>query len=78
MNAPTEMPAPLNFTDNAASKVKELIAEEGNPELKLRVFVTGGGCAELMKGAGHRAPRPFSCTFNAGRWRRGCAGRGRR
>ena len=33
MNAPTEMPAPLNFTDNAASKVKELIAEEGNPEL---------------------------------------------
>jgi iron-sulfur cluster insertion protein len=41
MNAPTEMPAPLNFTDSAASKVKELIAEEGNPELKLRVFVTG-------------------------------------
>ena len=50
MNAPTEMPAPLNFTDNAASKVKELIAEEGNPELKLRVFVTGGGCSGFQYG----------------------------
>ena len=44
MNAVTEMPAPLVFSDNAASKVKRLIEEEGNPELKLRVFVTGGGC----------------------------------
>jgi iron-sulfur cluster insertion protein len=50
MNAPTEMPAPLNFTDNAASKEKELIAEEGNPELKLRVFVTGGGCSGFQYG----------------------------
>ncbi len=50
MNSPTEMPAPLNFTDNAASKVKELIAEEGNPELKLRVFVTGGGCSGFQYG----------------------------
>jgi iron-sulfur cluster insertion protein len=50
MNAPTEMPAPLNFTDTAASKVKELIAEEGNPELKLRVFVTGGGCSGFQYG----------------------------
>ena len=50
MNAPTEMPAPLNFTDNAAAKVKELIAEEGNPELKLRVFVTGGGCSGFQYG----------------------------
>lgn len=50
MNAPTEMPAPLNFTDSAASKVKELIAEEGNPELKLRVFVTGGGCSGFQYG----------------------------
>ena len=40
-----EMPAPLVFTDSAASKVAELIAEEGNPELKLRVFVQGGGCS---------------------------------
>ncbi|MFZ5463862.1 MAG: iron-sulfur cluster insertion protein ErpA, partial [Pseudomonadota bacterium] len=42
MNAVTEMPAPLVFTDAAAAKVKDLIDEEGNPELKLRVFVTGG------------------------------------
>ena len=45
MNAVTEMPAPLNFTDSAAYKVKVLIDEEGNPDLKLRVFVTGGGCS---------------------------------
>jgi iron-sulfur cluster insertion protein len=33
------MPAPLVFTDSAAAKVKDLVDEEGNPELKLRVFV---------------------------------------
>ena len=46
----TEMPAPLLFTDSAAAKVAELIAEEGNPELKLRVFVTGGGCSGFQYG----------------------------
>jgi iron-sulfur cluster insertion protein len=50
MNAPTEMPSPLLFTDSAANKVKELIIEEGNPELKLRVFVTGGGCSGFQYG----------------------------
>ncbi len=50
MNAVTEMPAPLNFTDAAADKVKELILEEGNPDLKLRVFVTGGGCSGFQYG----------------------------
>jgi iron-sulfur cluster insertion protein len=50
MNAPTEMPSPFNFTDSAANKVKELILEEGNPELKLRVFVTGGGCSGFQYG----------------------------
>ena len=34
----TEMPVPILFTDSAAAKVADLIAEEGNPELKLRVF----------------------------------------
>ena len=34
-----EMPAPLIFTDSAAAKVADLVAEEGNPDLKLRVFV---------------------------------------
>jgi len=41
---------PLVFTDNAASKVRELIEEEGNAELKLRVFVTGGGCSGFQYG----------------------------
>ena len=50
MNAPSEMPAPILFSDSAAGKVKELIAEEGNPELKLRVFVTGGGCSGFQYG----------------------------
>jgi iron-sulfur cluster insertion protein len=50
MNAPTEMPAPLVFTDNAANKVKQLIDEEGNLELKLRVFVSGGGCSGFQYG----------------------------
>ena len=50
MNAVTEMPAPFVFTDNAAEKVKNLIEEEGNPELKLRVFVTGGGCSGFQYG----------------------------
>jgi iron-sulfur cluster insertion protein len=40
----------LVFTDSAANKVKELIIEEGNPELKLRVFVTGGGCSGFQYG----------------------------
>ena len=50
MNAVTEMPAPLLFTDNAAAKVKQLIDEEGNTDLKLRVFVSGGGCSGFQYG----------------------------
>ena len=54
MNAVTDVvadvPAPLIFTDNAAGKVRELIEEEGNNELKLRVFVTGGGCSGFQYG----------------------------
>ena len=50
MNAVTEMPSPLVFTDSAATKVKKLIDEEGNPDLKLRVFVTGGGCSGFQYG----------------------------
>src|SRR5919206_347777 len=46
----TEMPAPLIFTDSAATKVAELVAEEGNPDLKLRVFVQGGGCSGFQYG----------------------------
>ncbi|MEZ5661667.1 MAG: iron-sulfur cluster insertion protein ErpA [Burkholderiaceae bacterium] len=50
MNAVTEMPDPLVFTESAASKVKELIEEEGNDALKLRVFVQGGGCSGFQYG----------------------------
>jgi iron-sulfur cluster insertion protein len=41
---------PLIFTDSAANKVKQLIEDEGNPELKLRVYVTGGGCSGFQYG----------------------------
>ena len=41
---------PILFTDSAAAKVADLIAEEGNPELKLRVFVQGGGCSGFQYG----------------------------
>ncbi|MDQ7990642.1 MAG: iron-sulfur cluster insertion protein ErpA [Candidatus Dactylopiibacterium sp.] len=44
------MPDPLVFTDSAANKVKELIEEEGNEALKLRVFVSGGGCSGFQYG----------------------------
>ena len=49
-SAPTDVAAPLIFTDSAAAKVAELVAEEGNPALKLRVFVQGGGCAGFQYG----------------------------
>ena len=47
---PSAMPSPLLFTDSAASKVKALIDEEGNPDIKLRVFVQGGGCSGFQYG----------------------------
>ena len=50
MNAAVEMPSPLHFSDSAASKVRQLIDEEGNPDLKLRVFVQGGGCSGFQYG----------------------------
>lgn len=42
--------APVNFTEAAASKVSGLIDDEGNPELKLRVYITGGGCSGFQYG----------------------------
>jgi iron-sulfur cluster insertion protein len=50
MNAVTDLPIQLVFTENAANKVKQLIDEEGNTELKLRVFVSGGGCSGFQYG----------------------------
>ena len=51
MDLTVENPGPtLIFTRSAAAKVAELIAEEGNPNLKLRVFVQGGGCSGFQYG----------------------------
>lgn len=41
---------PFLFTDSAAGKVRELIDEEGNANLKLRIFVSGGGCSGFQYG----------------------------
>lgn len=43
-------PNSLAFTANAAAKVRELVEDEGNDELKLRVFITGGGCSGFQYG----------------------------
>ena len=40
----------INFSESAANKIAELIAEENNPNLKLRVFVQGGGCSGFSYG----------------------------
>lgn len=51
MSAPEVfVPQALNVTANAAAKVASLIEEEGNPDLKLRVYVTGGGCSGFQYG----------------------------
>lgn len=47
---PEHMPAMLEFTAQAAATVANLILEEGNPALKLRLFVTGGGCSGFKYG----------------------------
>lgn len=44
------MPSGITFTDAAAAKVQELILEEGNPALKLRVYISGGGCSGFQYG----------------------------
>ncbi|MCC4799758.1 iron-sulfur cluster insertion protein ErpA [Enterovibrio norvegicus] len=41
---------PLQFSETAANKVKTLIQEEENPNLKLRVYITGGGCSGFQYG----------------------------
>jgi iron-sulfur cluster insertion protein len=46
----TAPPPPIIFTDAAATKVSQLIAEEDNPQMKLRVFVSGGGCSGFQYG----------------------------
>lgn len=48
MNSETD--TPLIFTDAAAARVRALLDEEGNPNLRLRVYVTGGGCSGFQYG----------------------------
>ncbi|MGB0894456.1 MAG: iron-sulfur cluster insertion protein ErpA [Parashewanella sp.] len=50
MTEQTDAAMPIKFSDTAASKVKELLEEEQNPALKLRVYVTGGGCSGFQYG----------------------------
>lgn len=53
MSDPTEVETsalPLQFTEAAARKVKVLISDEENPEMKLRVYITGGGCSGFQYG----------------------------
>ena len=44
-------PNEIRLTDNAASKVRALVEDEGNPGLKLRVYITGGGCSGFQYGS---------------------------
>lgn len=46
----SHIPSPMIFTDAAATKARALVEEEGNPELRLRVYVTGGGCSGFQYG----------------------------
>ena len=49
-SADTESEAPLVFTAAAAAKVAELVAEQDNPKLKLRVYIEGGSCSGMQYG----------------------------
>lgn len=61
-------PGALVFTDAAALKVKELLADEDNPDQVLRVFVTGGGCSGFKYGFNfdERPAEDDTCVANAG------------
>ena len=57
---------PIQFTDSALSKVRELIEDEGNADLKLRVYVSGGGCSGFQYGfAFDEAPNDDDMVFEA-------------
>ena len=50
MSVEAYTPSPINVSPSAVAKVKALVEEEGCPDLKLRVFVTGGGCSGFQYG----------------------------
>jgi iron-sulfur cluster insertion protein len=49
-NMETFIPQPITITDNAVNKIKALIEEDSNENIKLRVYVTGGGCSGFQYG----------------------------
>ncbi|MDR5903932.1 iron-sulfur cluster insertion protein ErpA [Franzmannia qiaohouensis] len=49
-SAESFVPRPMFLSDSAQARLRELISEEGNPTLKLRVYVTGGGCSGFQYG----------------------------
>ena len=49
--AETFNPSGINLSDRAVQKVRDLVTEEENDELKLRVFITGGGCSGFQYGS---------------------------
>ncbi len=50
MSETQAMPVALTFTEAAATKVRELIEEENSPDMKLRVYISGGGCSGFQYG----------------------------
>ena len=50
MSAEFYTPSPIKITDSAVRKIRALVEDEGAPELKLRVYVTGGGCSGFQYG----------------------------
>ena len=50
MTEPVTPLADIEFSDAAARKVRELVLDEGNPDLKLRVYISGGGCSGFQYG----------------------------
>jgi iron-sulfur cluster insertion protein len=50
MEEQLEQPKLVTMAPGAVAKIKELIAEENNPNLKLRMFVSGGGCSGMQYG----------------------------
>jgi iron-sulfur cluster insertion protein len=50
MEEQLEQPQLVTMNPGAIAKIKELIAEENNPNLKLRMFVSGGGCSGMQYG----------------------------
>ena len=49
-NVKTQEPIVMSFTDNAANKIHKLISKESNDKVRLRVFITGGGCSGFQYG----------------------------